>query len=112
MAEITNFPPRKKNKGFLSTMTASARTAEAAVVPDEPGQDQRGAATPASTKRNTKKSATHNTTVNLTVDQRAWLRWREVIAKKSMGDLIRDAIDQQMVDNPMPNEVAAIFRPE
>ena len=113
MAEISNFPSRKKNKGFLSTMTTNARTtaiAEPAVENAPILESSPADATSESAQSKAKKPPAHNTTVNLTVEQRAWLRWREVITKRSMGDLIRQAIDDQMNQTPMPPEVAAIFK--
>lgn len=127
MADITNFPSRKKSKGFLSSMTASAQVSAPVPVPDEPEPEPATtephieAADPADLKpasveessnpatASAKKPPAHNTTVNLTLEQRAWLRWREVITKQSMGELIRGAIDEQMRHTPMPPELAAIF---
>lgn len=108
MADIANFPSRKKSRGFLSSMTASARTATPASRVDEPEPTVND--TPTMREPVPKAAPTHNTTINLTLEQRAWLRWREVVTKQSMGDLVREAIEEQMQRMPMPPEVEALFR--
>ena len=112
MAEIANFPNRKKTKGFLSSMTSAAAAPHADEAPETTAPESARTEEPprqAKSEPSNNKSATHNTTVNLTQKQRAWLRWREVVTKQSMGDLIREAIEARMKRTPMPPEVAAIF---